>query len=86
MYLKTLETGTLKYMNLTPYFLSAPGLAWKACMQKTGVEVELLTNNDMLLMVKKGTRGEICQTVNRYAKTNNRHIKNCDKNTHTLRI
>ena len=55
-------------------------------MQKTEVEVELLTNNDMLLMVKKGTRGEICQTVNRYAKTNNRHIKNCDKNTHTLRI
>ena len=68
------------------YFLSAPGLAWKACLQKTEVEVELLTNNDMLLMIKKGTRGNTCQAINRYAKANNRHMKNCDENTHTLRI
>ena len=35
------------------HFLSAPGLAWKACLIKTEVKLELLTNVDMLLMVEK---------------------------------
>ena len=42
------------------HFLSAPGLAWQACFKKTKVELELLADNDMLLMVEKGTRGGIC--------------------------
>ena len=40
------------------HFLSAPGLAWQACLKKTGVKLELLTNNDMLIMNEKGIRGE----------------------------
>ena len=39
------------------HFLSAPGLAWQDCLKKAEVKLELLTNNDMLLMVEKGTRG-----------------------------
>ena len=31
------------------HFLSAPGLSWQACLKKTGVELELLTDNDMLM-------------------------------------
>ena len=31
-------------------FLSAAGLAWQACLKKTKVELELLTDNDMLIM------------------------------------
>ena len=38
------------------HFLSAPGLAWQACLKKTVVKLELLTNLDMLLMVEKGIR------------------------------
>ena len=38
-------------------FLSAPGLAWQICFKKIEVEVKLLTNNDMLLMADKSTRG-----------------------------
>ena len=34
----------------------------------------------MLLMVGKGTRGGICQAIHRYAKANNKYIKNYDKN------
>ena len=45
------------------YFLSAPGLAWQACLKKTGVKLELLTNYDMLLMVEKGIRGGICHAT-----------------------
>ena len=38
-------------------FLSAPGVAWQACLKKAGAELELLTDIDMLLMVEKGNRG-----------------------------
>ena len=30
--------------------MSAPGLAWQACLKKTRVKLELLTNIDMLFM------------------------------------
>ena len=40
-------------------FLSAPRLAWEACLKKTEEELELLTDIDMLLMVEKGIRGGI---------------------------
>ena len=42
------------------HFLSAPGVALQPCLIKTGVKLELLTDNDMLMMVEKGIRGGIC--------------------------
>ena len=60
-------------------FLSAPGLAWQACLKNTGVNLELLTDIDMLLMVEKGIRGGICKAIHRYAKVNNKDMKSYDK-------
>ena len=34
----------------------------------------------MLLMLEKGIRGGICLSIYRYAKANNKHMKNYDKN------
>ena len=34
----------------------------------------------MLLMVGKGIRRGICHSIYRYAKTNNKYMKNYDKN------
>ena len=45
------------------YFVSAPGLAWQACLKKTRVKLELLTDYDMILMIEKGIRGRICQAT-----------------------
>ena len=59
MYMKTLEVCLDKYEFDPVYFVSAPGLAWQACLKKTGVKLELLTDIDMLLMIEKGTRGGI---------------------------
>ena len=66
--------------NWSCSFLSAPGLAWQACFIKTGVKLELLTNIDMPIMIEKGIRSGICHAINRYAKANNKHMKNYDKN------
>ena len=48
------------------HFLSAPGLAWQACLKKTGVGLELLTDIDMLSMVETGIRGGICHAYMPY--------------------
>ena len=68
------------------HFLSAPGLAWQACLKKTKVELKLLANIDLLLMVEKGTRGGICHATHRYAKANNKYMENYDKNNESSYI
>ena len=40
----------------------------------------LITDIDMLLMVAKGIRGGICHAILRYAKTNNKYMKDYDNN------
>ena len=70
----------IKTYELDPaHFISLPELAWQACLKKTGVELELLTDYDMLLMIEEGIRGGICHAVHRYAKANNEYMKNYDK-------
>ena len=47
------------------YFLAVPGLAWEACLKKTEIELEFLTDTDTLLMVEKGIRAGICHAIHR---------------------
>ena len=61
------------------HFLSLPGLAWQACLKKTNVELQLLTDYDMLLMVEEGIEVE-CHSIHRYAKANNKYMKNYNNN------
>ena len=60
-------------------FLSAPGLAWQAVFKKTKVYLDLLTDIDMLLLVENGIKGGICHSIYRYAKINNKYMKDHDK-------
>ena len=62
------------------YTVSAAGLAWQACLKKTEVKLELLTDYDMLLMFEKWIKGGIFQATYRHAKANNKYMKNYDKN------
>ena len=49
-------------------------------LKKTNVELESLTDYDMLLMIEEGIRRGICHAVNRYASANNHYMKDYDNN------
>ena len=69
----------IKVYKLDPaQFLSAPGSAWQACLKRTEINLELLTDVDMLLIVEKGIR-VICHAIYRYTKANNKYMKNYNK-------
>ena len=71
----------IKVYELDPaHFLSAPGLAWQDCLKKTEVELELITDVDILLMIEKRIRGGICYAIHKYAKANNKDIIYYDEN------
>ena len=50
------------------------------------VELELLTDYDMLLMVEEGIRSGICHSIQRYAKVNNKYMKNYNNNEESTYI
>ena len=65
------RNNCIEIYELDPaHFLSAPGLAWQACLKRTGVKLKLLTDIDMLLMVEKGIRSGICHAIGWHAKAN----------------
>ena len=74
----------MKNYGLDPaHFYTAPGLAWKACLKKTGIRLELLQDPDMLLMFEQGIRGGITQSVHRYTSANNPYMEEYDSSKPT---
>ena len=73
--LEAFKNTCLGHYGLDPaHFYTAPGLAWQACLKKTGIRLELLSDPDMLLTFEKGIRGVITQAVHRYAKASNKYM------------
>ena len=67
----------LKIYGLDPvYYFTAPGLAWDACLKVTNINLELLSDPNMLLMFEKGIRGGISMISNRYGEANNKYMGN----------
>ena len=62
------------------YFLTTQRLSWWACLKKTGVKLELLTDENLFSTYEKGIRGGICNKVHSYAEANNKYMKNYNKN------
>ena len=78
---KNVRGMCLKIYQLGPAkFLWAFELPWQAALKKAEVKLELFTDIDMLLIVEKGIRGGICNLIRRYAKANNKYMKDYDKN------
>ena len=57
---ENLRNMCLKQYQLNPcYFVAMPGLSLEAGLKKTGVQIELLTDIDMILMNEERIRGRI---------------------------
>ena len=66
----------LEYYKLDPaYYYTIPHLAWNACLKKTGQQLELLHDYDMLMFFERGIRGGINHIIKRYAEANNPYMK-----------
>ena len=83
MYLRTVEICVLKYMSLIlKNFFQLQDQYGKqlGTRKNTKAKLDILTDIDMLLMVQKGITGRIFHSVYRYAKANNKYMKDYDKN------
>jgi len=65
----------LENYDLNPaWYFTAPGLAWDAALKMTGVDLELLTDVDMLLLFERGTHGGISMISNHFGRANNKYM------------
>ena len=65
----------MNHYGLDPaWYFTEPGLAWDATLKITKVELELLSDPDMLLMIESGVRGAIATISLRHAKANNEYM------------
>ena len=67
----------MNYYGFDPaWYFSEPGLAWDAVLKITKVQLQLLSDADMLLMIESGIRGGFATILHRHAKVNNEYMEN----------
>ena len=65
----------MKNHKLDPaWYYTSPGLSWDAMLKRTRVELVLLSNYDMVLMIKNGIRAGVSTITTRYGKSNNKYM------------
>jgi len=65
---ENLRSVYLQIYKLDPAWYTSPGLIWDAMLKMTKIELEWLSDYDVLLIIKKGIRGGISIISNRYGK------------------
>ena len=71
----------LKNYKLDPaWYYTTPDLSWDALQKKTEIELDLLSDINMILFVEAGIRGGVSMISNRYGKANNKCMENYNHN------
>ena len=62
-------------MDLDPaWYFSAPGLAWDAVLKIRKVQLEILSDSDMLLIIENDIRGGIATISHHHTRANNEYM------------
>ena len=81
------RNNSLKNYGLCPsHYLSTAPLSWDAMLNITKVELKLISDPDMYIFIKKGTRGTFSYISNRYSKANNKYLKSHDSKQESKHI
>ena len=71
----------LSSFQLDPaHYYSAPGFTWDAGLKHSKVTLELLKDESMYLFLEQAIRGGISTITHRFAKANNKYLKDYDPN------
>ncbi|XP_065660200.1 uncharacterized protein LOC136084050 [Hydra vulgaris] len=77
---KNFRDVCMKNYKLDPaWYYTSPGLAWDVALKETKIELELISDYDMILMIKQGIRGEISMVSNRIGTANNKYMETYDE-------
>ena len=73
---KNLRSKCIEIYELdTAKFLLAPELAYQSCLKKKKVELELLTNDDVLQMKEKGISSGIWHVIHQSSLAKNKYLR-----------
>ena len=70
----------IEYYQLDPSnYISVPGLAWDAMLLMSNIELDLITDLEILEMIEKGKRGGLCYVGSqRHCVANNKYLPDYD--------
>ena len=75
---KFIDTS-LEFYRLHPcHYFSSPELSWDAMLKMTGVKLEKISNIEKYLLFEEVLKGGVSYITKRYAKANNKYMKNYD--------
>ncbi|KAK4886133.1 hypothetical protein RN001_002404 [Aquatica leii] len=73
--------GCMHTYKLDPaHYYTVPGYTWDAMLKFTQIELELISDIDMLMFVERGIRGGLSQCSMKYSKANNKYLDNYNPN------
>ena len=64
----------------------SPRIIIESLLKKDKIELELLTDTDMLLIVEKRITSEICHVIHQYVAANNKYMTNYNTDKEPLRL
>ena len=81
------RNSSLKDYGLSPIqYLSASAVTWDIMLNMTKVELELISDADMYVFFKNGTRNGGTYISRRYSNANHKYLKSYDPNQESNHI